>query len=39
MAGEHKVELNDLNNVIIDGKSQPLSDKLIFPEGDSKIFK
>lgn len=39
MAGEHKVELNDMNNVIVDGKSQALSDKLIFPEGDTKIFK
>ncbi|OXA36580.1 Vitellogenin-5 [Folsomia candida] len=39
MAGEHKVELNDMNNVIVDGKSQSLSDKLIFPEGDTKIFK
>ncbi|XP_021958023.1 vitellogenin-like isoform X2 [Folsomia candida] len=39
LAGEHKVELNDLNNVIIDGKSQSLSDKLIFPEGDTKVFK
>jgi hypothetical protein len=39
VAGEHKVELNDMNNVIIDGKSQALSDKLIFPEGDTKIFK
>jgi hypothetical protein len=39
LAGEHKVELNDMNNVIIDGKSQPLSDKLIFPDGDTKIFK
>jgi hypothetical protein len=39
IAGEHKVELNDLNNVIIDGKSQALSDKVIYPEGDAKIFK
>jgi hypothetical protein len=39
LAGEHKVELNDLNNVIIDGKSQALSEKLLFPEGDSKLFK
>jgi hypothetical protein len=39
LAGEHKVELNDMNNVIVDGKSQPLTDKLIFPEGDTKIFK
>jgi hypothetical protein len=39
LAGEHKVELNDMNNVIIDGKSQSLSEKLIYPEGDTKIFK
>jgi hypothetical protein len=33
------VELNDLNNVIVDGKSQALTDKLIHPDGDSKLFK
>jgi hypothetical protein len=37
--GEHKVEMNDLNNVIIDGKSQPLSEKVLRNEGDAKIFK
>jgi len=39
VAGEHKVELNDMNNVIVDGKSQPLTEKLIFPDGDTKLFK
>jgi len=39
MAGEHKVEFNDMNNVIVDGKSQALSDKLIVNEGDNKLFK
>jgi hypothetical protein len=37
--GEHKVELNDLASVSIDGKSVALSEKIITPEGDSKIFK
>jgi hypothetical protein len=39
MMGEHKVELNDMNNVIIDGKSIPLSEKIVTPESDTKIFK
>jgi len=38
-AGDHKVELNDLSNVIIDGKSQVLSEKLIYPDSDVKLFK
>jgi hypothetical protein len=37
--GEHKVELNDMNTVVIDGKSSPLSEKVIHNEGDAKIFK
>ncbi|ODN03788.1 Vitellogenin-2 [Orchesella cincta] len=37
--GEHKVDINDLNTVTIDGKAIALSDKIINNEGDSKIFK
>lgn len=37
--GEHTIELNDMDNVKIDGKAVALSDKVVTPEGDSKIFK
>jgi hypothetical protein len=37
--GEHKVEINDLSSVTLDGKVVALTDKIVTPEGDSKIFK
>lgn len=38
VAGDHTYEINDMNNIIIDGKSTPITtDKLVFDE--SKLFK
>jgi hypothetical protein len=39
MMGEHKIELTDTNTAVLDGKSTPLSEKVVTNEGDTKIFK
>lgn len=37
--GEHKIELNDLNNAKVNGKSIPITDSVYTDEDEEKLFK
>jgi len=37
--GEHKLEIEDLNTVTVDGKSQPASDTIYTDDDEEKLFK
>jgi hypothetical protein len=37
--GEHKLEMKDLDTVVVDGKAQPASDTIYVDEDEEKLFK
>jgi len=37
--GDHKIEFNDLNNAIVDGKQVPLTDSVYTDEDEEKMYK